>query len=165
MRTLNHILAFKNRTDNETHLVERTLHAIVLQGTALSTTVAAQTGYLAIQMQISSVCFGQFVGMGCQCHLQGTPRQCGCAHALFVIGHKEYTIALLGCQSTPAYVFAVTHALRLGKIDELVLYGTLVQRNERTCLAVGIVVVGTASVIGVLVILQRQLHGITQTRQ
>ena len=82
-----------------------------------------------------------------------------------LVGDELQAGALCVGDSSPANAFAVTHALGLGEVDELLLDGALVEAYEGAGLAVGVVVQGTATIVLVLVITGGHLQGIAQTGQ
>ena len=95
----------------------------------------------------------EFVGMRSHHQLHRRVRQSGARH--HAIREEEHTTSSGIRQAYPAYILAVSHRLRLGEGDELLGYLALVLLNILAGLAVTIVIDGTTTVIGIVVVSTR----------
>ena len=155
-----------NGTDDEFHLMKRSLYPVIGKRASLTTTVSSKSRNLAVYMQICSVALRQLMRMRSKCKLQSTPWQCRSRHtAACVIGNNLQSCSLSIRQCAPADILTVAHTLRLGEVHELLFHLACIESDERACLAVGIVVERSTSVISIVVELFRQFHHISQPRK
>ena len=132
------------------------------QRSTLSTTVTAQTCYLRIKVQINAIASRELIRMTCFSNIHFTPRKCRSRHN--AVCNECSTLSLSIGQSSPTYLFVITHGLWLTQND-FIAHLLTEDLNVLTYLAVVEVINRTTTIISEVYIFLRQLHGITQTRQ
>ena len=150
-------------TDDEAEEMWTGLHAVVLQRTALSAAVAAESGDGEVEVQpVASGC-GQFMWVVGHCQFLCRPGQYAHRHCLAPC--EERSGSAVGGQHAPARVLMVGHVLRLGEVLELLCHLIIIYSDVLRGLAVGIVVDGTAAVVAEVIHLRGRLHHVAQSRQ
>ena len=137
--------------------------SVISERTALSAAGATKTGHFDVKVEVRAGGSGQLIGVRCHGQFLLTVGQGRGRHE--TVSDEGNALSALVGERTPADFFAVALCLRFGQHDALLSHGALVKFDELTCLAVIVVVDGTATVVVVLAEGGGQFHGVAQTRQ